>query len=154
MLHSIYATLGISYLLYTLRTLLALPLALAERNIPLAVRSNIMYDYSITRKAIDAHRKPLAEWTPSDFRSNGCIHCINNGGYHGPLPLTTEEYETHIVMEHRPGTPAYPGPADIEKYGLKVPDGNGNGNREASRKSKVAEMADANESGNGAMFEG
>lgn len=26
MLHSIYATLGISYLLYTLRTLLALPL--------------------------------------------------------------------------------------------------------------------------------
>lgn len=46
---------------------------------------------------------------------------MNNGGYHGPTPLTAEEYETHIVKKHQ-GKPAYPGPSDIEKYGLKLPE--------------------------------
>jgi hypothetical protein len=70
--------------------------------------------------------KPLEQWVASDFRSVGCIHCINNGGYNGPVPLTTHEYETHIVTKHPPETPAYPGPANIEKYGLELPT-NGNG---------------------------
>jgi hypothetical protein len=67
--------------------------------------------------------KPLEQWDASDFRSVGCIHCINNGGYHGPVPLTTEEYEMHITTNHPVGTPAYPGPVDVEKYGLKLPNG-------------------------------
>jgi hypothetical protein len=46
MLHSIYATLGISYLLYTLRTLLALPLAL----------DNIIHEYlKVTTVPLDRH---------------------------------------------------------------------------------------------------
>jgi hypothetical protein len=69
--------------------------------------------------------KPLEQWDASDFRSVGCIHCINNGGYIGPAPLTTEEYETHIVMNHK-NRPPYPAALDIEKYGLKHPDSKGN----------------------------
>jgi DNA-binding transcriptional ArsR family regulator len=120
-------------------------------SVPLPI---VLYDSTINRKILSAlHHtdpfcgggnsfyksqeslKPLEEWTYADFRSNGCIWCINNGGYHGPLPLTTDEYERHIVMKHK-NRPAYPGPADIEKYGLKL-----NG------KSKLAEVVEANESG-------
>jgi hypothetical protein len=94
--------------------------------------------------------KPLEQWDASDFRSVGCIHCINNGGYHGSVPLTTEEYEWHIVNRHKPGTPAYPGPADIEKYGLKLPTTDSNGNGE-TKKSDLADIAETNLAGNGLM---
>lgn len=64
--------------------------------------------------------RPLKEWIYDDFRMQGCIYCMNNGRYHGPKPLSTYDYESHIVTKH-PGRPAYPGPADIEKYHLKLP---------------------------------
>ena len=52
--------------------------------------------------------KPLEEWKPEDFPLIGCIYCINNSGYHGPLPLAANDYERHIVKKH-PGKPAVPG---------------------------------------------
>lgn len=52
-------------------------------------------------------------------------------------------------MKHK-GRLAYPGPADIEKYGLKL---NGHeADKSNGNKSKVAEMAAAFGSGNGGMF--
>lgn len=45
-------------------------------------------------------------------------------------------------MKHK-GKPAYPGPADIELYGLKI--------REGNVRSKVADMAAANLAGNGLL---
>jgi hypothetical protein len=64
--------------------------------------------------------KPLEEWKPEDFVAIGCIYCVNNGGYKGPLPQTKNEYLTHIVLKHK-GKPGYPGPADIHLYSLKFP---------------------------------
>jgi hypothetical protein len=63
--------------------------------------------------------KPLEQWTNTDFVLNGGIYCMNKEGYHGSISLSKEDYERHIVMEHA-GKPAYPGPADIEIYGLKL----------------------------------
>lgn len=63
--------------------------------------------------------KPIEQWKPEDFPLVGCIYCINNGGYHGPMPQTIKEYEKHIVNKHK-GKPAYPGPADVKKYDLKI----------------------------------
>lgn len=52
--------------------------------------------------------------TPSDYWRDGCLYC----SYY--KPRTTHDYEVHIVTRH-PGKPAYPGPADLELYGLKFP---------------------------------
>jgi hypothetical protein len=82
--------------------------------------------------------KPLEQWTYTDFRSNGCIYCINDGGYLGPLPLTTDEYERHIVAKHK-DRPTYPGPADVEKYGLKL-----NGHDEKEKTTVVVNTRDKN----------
>lgn len=86
------------------------------------ILSNVPNDNLLSGGKISLHNppnKPIEQWTPEDFPLHGCIYCMNNGGYHGPTPLTAEDYETHIVKKH-PGKPAYPGPADIEKYGLKL----------------------------------
>ena len=58
--------------------------------------------------------------------------------------VTKDRYKDHIIMKHK-SKPAYPGPADIEKYELQLVV-NGNGN-----KNKVTDMALANLSGNGVM---
>lgn len=63
--------------------------------------------------------KPLKQWNWSDFIAAGCIYCLNNGGYRGSFPQTEHQYEYHVVTKH-PGRPAYPGPADIELYGLTI----------------------------------
>jgi hypothetical protein len=126
-------------------------------SLPPLVCSNILTEFSNkdreeSTSPIDARQdepiKPLQEWTPNDFPLVGCIYCINNGGYRGPKPLSKEDYERHIVKMHE-RKPAYPGPADIELYGLTL-DGNGNekGNSGNSN-SKAAEVAKANLSGNG-----
>jgi sulfatase maturation enzyme AslB (radical SAM superfamily) len=41
--------------------------------------------------------KPLEEWVYEDFCTFGCIYCMNNGGYLGPVPLTTHDYEYRSV---------------------------------------------------------
>jgi hypothetical protein len=46
----------------------------------------------------------------ADYWKNGCPYCDYK-------PKTTYDYEVHIVQNH-PNMPAYPGPADIKKYGL------------------------------------
>jgi len=43
---------------------------------------------------------------------NECYYCIQSEFG------SVDEYERHIVV-HYPGLPGYPGPADIELYGLK-----------------------------------
>lgn len=67
----------------------------------------------------------------SDYWKNGCLYC----SYY--KPQTTHDYEVHIVTRH-PGKPAYPGPADFEKYRQLQND----------RKSRVADAAEADSSGN------
>jgi hypothetical protein len=109
------------------------------------IEQEVPIDSSLSGGEISLH-KPLEQWTNIDFVLNACIYCLNNGGYKGPSITTSDEYETHIVSKH-PGKPAYPGPADIEKYRLQIVV-NGNGNR---NKSKVTDMAEANLSGNGVM---
>lgn len=42
---------------------------------------------------------------PFDYWKNGCLYCEYK-------PITTHDYEVHIVTKH-PGKPAYPGPADL-----------------------------------------
>lgn len=49
-------------------------------------------------------RKSEDYWKP-----DGCVWC-------GYRPKTTHDYEVHIVTGHPPGTPAYPGSPDLEKY--------------------------------------
>jgi hypothetical protein len=78
-------------------------------------------NFSFNKLPTTTTTKPLEQWTPNDFVLNACIYCMNNGGNKGPPIMTSEQYETHIVNKHKPGTPAYPGPADIEKYNLKLP---------------------------------
>ncbi len=90
------------------------------------ILSNVSNDVPLSGGKNSLHKtsgviKPLEEWQPEEHPFIGCIYCMNNGGYHGPAPLTAEDYETHIVKKH-PGKPAYPGPADIEKYGLELPE--------------------------------
>ena len=48
----------------------------------------------------------------SDYWKNGCLYCQYK-------PQTTHDYEVHVVTNH-PKKPAYPGHADIDKYGLNV----------------------------------
>jgi hypothetical protein len=57
--------------------------------------------------------KTLKVRKPFDYWKNGCLYCYYK-------PRTTHDYEVHIVTTH-PGKPAYPGPADLELYGLKYP---------------------------------
>ena len=59
----------------------------------------------------------------------------------GPPITTPKEYDKHIIHKH-PGKPGYPGPADIELYGLKI---GGNG------RSKLADAPAVNESGDGLL---
>lgn len=54
----------------------------------------------------------LKNFKTSDYWKNGCLYC-------GYKPKRTHDYEVHIVTKH-PGRPAYPGPADVELYGLKL----------------------------------
>ena len=49
---------------------------------------------------------------PFDYWKDGCLYCSYK-------PQTTHDYEVHIVTRH-PGKPAYPGPADVELYGLHM----------------------------------
>ena len=53
---------------------------------------------------------------PFDYWRNGCLYCGSDY-----KPKTTHDYEVHIVTRH-PGKPAYPGPADVELYRLKLPE--------------------------------
>lgn len=76
----------------------------------------------------------LSQKKSSDYWKNGCLYC----SYY--KPQTTHDYEVHIVTRH-PGKPAYPGSPDLEKYGQLQND----------RKSKVADMAEADSSGNGLL---
>jgi hypothetical protein len=102
--------------------------------------------HQVTRD-IEKHQqeplKPLEQWTSIDFVLNACIYCNNNGGYKGPPITTPDEYDRHIIKKHA-GKPAYPGPADIQLYGLKL---NGNGHNG----SKAADAADDNQAGNGIL---
>lgn len=54
---------------------------------------------------------------PFDYWRNGCLYCGSDY-----KPKTTHDYEVHIVTRHA-GKPAYPGPADVELYRLKLPEG-------------------------------
>ena len=109
--------------------------------------------HSITSDVVEKRReppkKPMEQWTSTDFVLNACLYCLKNGGYKGPLIPSPDEYERHIVVKH-PSKPAYPGPADIKLYGLEL-NGNGRSNANGNDKSKVAEKAQANRSGNGIM---
>ena len=101
--------------------------------------------HSITSDVVEKRRelpkKPIEQWTSTDFVLNACLYCLKNGGYKGPPIPSPDEYERHIVVKH-PSKPAYPGPADIKLYGLEL-NGNGRSNANGNGKSKVAEAAQA-----------
>ena len=52
--------------------------------------------------------EPLKIRQPFDYWKDGCLYCSYK-------PQTTHDYEVHIVTRHL-GKPAYPGPADIQKF--------------------------------------
>jgi hypothetical protein len=60
---------------------------------------------------------PLKKRKSSDYWENGCPSCGCDF-----KPKDTDDYERLVVFSH-PGKPAYPGPADIEEYGLPPPNG-------------------------------
>ncbi|MGI0042376.1 MAG: hypothetical protein ACRD47_01585 [Nitrososphaeraceae archaeon] len=69
-----------------------------------------------------------------------CYHCYDISRVFGSI----DEYERHIVSRHKPGTVGYPGGPDIERIELDRV-------RKKQGKSKVAEAAAANLSGNGLL---
>jgi hypothetical protein len=101
---------------------------------------------NIEESTSDRPLKPLEQWTSTDFVLNACIYCNNNGGYKGPPITTPDEYDRHIISKHK-GKPGYPGPADIQLYGLTL---NGNGHNG----SKVADATADNMTGNGILGQG
>lgn len=81
----------------------------------------------------DVKSSKISKRKSFDYWKDGCLYC-------GYKPRTTHDYEVHIVTRH-PGKPAYPGSPDLEKYRQLQND----------RKSKVADMAEADSSGNGLL---
>jgi hypothetical protein len=71
-----------------------------------------------------------------------CLHCNDLSK---SVFRSIDDYERHIVTEHKPRTIGYPGGPDIERIELDRV------RKKQRRKNKVADMAKANESGNGIM---
>ena len=85
----------------------------------------------------DSVRGGIFSFSPPNGDINGPYSCPYCGGRF----TTSDLYERHVVKGHK-GWTAYPGPPDLERYRQLHND----------KRSKLADMAAANISGNGVMF--
>ena len=104
------------------------------------VQSQISKLKPSTPPSTPSAQQPAGEFTYS------CAYCRISKYGNIPSFNTSDLLERHVIKKH-PGWTAYPGSADIQKFEREF--------REKtirSIKSKVAEIAKTNETGNGIMF--